>query len=235
MFCRSRLLNSNTLFNSISSCSGDSTIRSGFSFKGLFLDQLLKTEDEFSHEITVFIVILSVHSCYPECIELWLAVVSSPKSQLESKLMSWNCFWTKLVALKPELWVPTTHNFIRVLTLSEFWKEQRGRGRKVGVGWRLGGWTGSRREHCQHQRRKRKEQSCRGWGWVHVLLAPPLGMIMGSGARGGPWVQGPGSRRRLEGGSVTGERGPHHYEQPCLQHFPGILHLPLHWILKTGF
>lgn len=47
----------------------------------------------------------------------------------------------------------------------------------------------------------------------------PVVMIMGSGARGRPWVQGgPGGRRSLEGGSLSGERGPHHYEQSSLSH-----------------
>ena len=74
-----------------------------FSSKGPFLGQLLKIQNEFSHEIPVFIVILFVHSFYPECMELSLPAVLSPKSQPESRLLSLNCFWTKLVALRPEL------------------------------------------------------------------------------------------------------------------------------------
>ena len=47
-----------TLLNSISSYAGGPTLTSGFSSQRPLLDQLLKTQNEFSHGATAFKVVL---------------------------------------------------------------------------------------------------------------------------------------------------------------------------------
>lgn len=78
---------------------------SGFSSKRPFLEQLLKTQNEFSYETTVFRAVLWETGLVllPRTYRIILTVVLSPKSQPESRLLSLSCFWTKEAALKPEL------------------------------------------------------------------------------------------------------------------------------------
>lgn len=42
-----------------------------------------------------------------------------------------------------------------------------------------------------------------------------------------------GGREACMGLLAGGGRGPRNYEQSCLQHFTGVLHMLLHLILKT--
>lgn len=151
-------------------------------------------------------VVLWVYSYYPECRELSLTVVLSPSPNLSSGCWVWvvsGPVWSlwDLNSEFPQSVILSRLSGFLSLEGAERWRE---------VGWRLRGWTGSRKEHWQHQRRKRKWRSCRGWGWVQVLIVPPLGDDSGIRCQGGSWVQdGPAGRRRLGRGSASGgEKAP---------------------------